>query len=80
MRKFFFFSIDAADKKITVEDRLEGSRKIEDRGCSQGSRRKTDHDILAIAAHEPSRGKKWSQLSDLNRGPTHYKCVALPLS
>ena len=26
------------------------------------------------------QGKRWSQLSDLNRGPTHYKCVALPLS
>ena len=25
-------------------------------------------------------GEKWSRLGDLNPGPTHYECVALPLS
>jgi hypothetical protein len=29
---------------------------------------------------ELPRNEKWSRHSDSNRGPTHYKCVALPLS
>ena len=66
---YLYTSLYEADRDGHAARLSEAAETVLSERCSQNVRNTS-----------PDGPDSWSRLGDLNPGPTHYECVALPLS